>query len=206
MTELQQKKVVLSGRYGDKHPAILEVNAQLADTQRQLDLETAKALQTVKNEYDTAVLEERTFSTNLEAAKADVQDLSRKSVGYNVMEREAKSNRTIYESLLQREKELRVSSNSRSNNVRVIDHAEVPKAPIAPTGRRTWLTSIAIGFVLAVGVAFGLDYMNDTIKTPEDVTRRLNLPFLRPGAVGAAASGHPVLASAHVPHDFGEAF
>ena len=205
MQELQQKKVQLSGRYGDKHPAMLEVNAQLADAQRQLDLATAKALNTVKNEYDTAVLEERTYSQNLEAAKADVQDLSRKSVGYNVMEREAKSNRTIYESLLQREKELRVSSNSRSNNVRVVDRAEVPKSSLAPAGRRTWLTSIAIGLVLAIGVAFGLDYMNDTIKTPEDVTRRLKLPFL--GLVPAVRGDkHPVLASAHVPHDFGEAF
>ena len=69
--------------------------------------ETQKALQTVKNDYESALLAERTYGQNLEAAKADVQDLSRKSVGYNVMEREAKSNRTIYESLLQREKELR---------------------------------------------------------------------------------------------------
>ncbi len=205
LTELQQKKVQLSGRYGDKHPAILEVNGQIAETQRQLELETAKALQNVKNDYDSAVLQERVLAQNLEAAKEDAQDLSRKSVDYNVMEREAKSNRTIYESLLQREKELRVSSNSRANNVRIVDRAEVPKSPLAPTGRRTWLTSIAIGFVLAVGVAFGLDYMNDTIKTPEDVTRRLKLPFL--GLVPSVRGDkHPVLASAHVPHDFGEAF
>ncbi len=205
MSELQQQKVQLSQKYGEKHPSIVNVNAQIADTQRQLDLETAKELQSVKNDYDSALLEERTYAQNLEAAKADAQDLSKKSVGYNVMEREAKSNRTIYESLLQREKELRVSSNSRSNNVRIIDRAEVPRSPLAPTGRRTWLTSIAIGLVLAVGVAFGLDYMNDTIKTPEDVTRRLKLPFL--GLVPSVRGDkHPVLASAHVPHDFGEAF
>jgi len=203
--ELQQQKVQLSPRYGDKNPKIIDVNNQLVDTQRQLDLETAKALQTIKNEYDTAVLNERTLSQNVEAAKADAQDLSRKSVGYNVMEREAKSNRQVYESLLQREKELRVSSNSRANNVRVVDRAEVPKTPLAPTGRRTWLTSIAIGFALAIAVAFGLDYMNDTIKTPEDVTRRLKLPFL--GLVPSVRGDkHPVLASSHVPHDFGEAF
>src|SRR5204863_3936806 len=139
------------------------------------DLETAKALQTVKNDYESALLEERTYGQNLDAAKADAQDLSRKSVGYNVMEREAKSNRTIYESLLQREKELRVSSNSRSNNVRVVDRAEVPRSPLAAAGRRTWFTSIAIGLVLAIGVAFGLDHMNATIKTPEDVALRLKL-------------------------------
>ena len=82
----------------------------------------------MKNDYDTAVLEERTLSQNLEAAKADAQDLSRKSVGYNVMEREAKSNRQVYESLLQREKELRVSSNSRVE--------QRPRSWIAPRCRR----------------------------------------------------------------------
>jgi capsular exopolysaccharide synthesis family protein len=205
LIELQQQKVQLAERYGDKHPALQNAVAQLADTQRQINLEVTKALQSVKNDFDTAMLEERTLSQNLEAAKADAQDLSRKSVGYNVMEREAKSNRQVYESLLQREKELRVSSNSRSNNVRVVDRAEVPKSALAPTGRRTWLMSFAIGLIVAIGVAFGLDYMNDTIKTPEDVTRRLKLPFL--GLVPSVRGDkHPVLASSHVPHDFGEAF
>ena len=121
------------------------------------------------------------------------------------MEREAKSNREVYQSLLTREKELRVSANSRTNNVRVIDHAEMPKAPITPGGRRTWLISIVVGLVLSVAVALGLDYMNDTIKTPEDVTRRLKLPFL--GLVPSVRGDkHPLLASSHVPHDFGESF
>jgi succinoglycan biosynthesis transport protein ExoP len=205
LIELQHLKVQLSERYGDKHPALQNAIAQLQDTQRQLNLEVLKALQSIKNDYDTAVLEERTLSQNLEAAKGDAQDLSRKSVGYNVMEREAKSNRLVYESLLQREKELRVSSNSRANNVRVVDRAEVPKSALAPTGRRTWLMSFAIGLLVAIGVCFGLDYMNDTIKTPEDVTRRLKLPFL--GLVPSVRGDkHPVLASSHVPHDFGEAF
>ena len=205
LAELQQSKVQASQIYGEKHRTMIALNAQIVETQSQLNVETQKALQTVKNDYDSALLAERTYAQNLEAAKSDAQDLSRKSVGYNVMEREAKSNRTIYESLLQREKELRVSSNSRSNNVRIVDRAEVPKQPLAPAGRRTWLTSLAIGFVLAVAVAFGLDYMNDTIKTPEDVARRLKLPFL--GLVPSVRDDkHPVLASAHVPHDFGEAF
>ena len=135
-------------RYGDKHPALQNVNAQLAGHAAPARSRShRRRSSTIKNDYDTAVLEERTLAQNLEAAKADAQDLSRKSVDYNVMEREAKSNRQVYESLLQREKELRVSSNSRANNVRVVDRAEVPKAPLAPTGRRTWLMSLAIGLV-----------------------------------------------------------
>ncbi len=205
IADLQQQRVTLAEKYGEKWPAVQAVNAKLVEAHTQLEAETARAMQSIKNDYDTAVLEERTLSANLDAAKGDAQELSRKSVGYNVMEREAKSNRQVYESLLAREKELSVASNSRANNVRVIDRAEIPKAPITPGGRRTWLLSLAVGLALAIGVAFGLDYMNDTIKTPEDVSHRLKLPFL--GLVPAVRGDkHPVLTSSHVPHDFGEAF
>jgi succinoglycan biosynthesis transport protein ExoP len=205
LAELQRQKAQLAERYGDKHPEIQKVNAQLADEQRQLEAETTKALQTVKNEYERSLLEERTLAANLEEAKRDVQNLGRLSVGYNVLEREAKSNRAVYEALLQRENELRVASNSRANNVRIVEKAEIPKGPITPTSRRTWLLSLAVGLVASVAVAYGLDYMNDTIKTPEDVTRILKMPFL--GLIPSVRGDkHPVLASSHAPHEFGEAF
>jgi capsular exopolysaccharide synthesis family protein len=205
LAQLQRQKAQLADRYGDKHPEIQKVNAQLADEQRQLEAETSKALQTVKNEYERALLEERTLAANLEEAKRDVQNLGRLSVGYNVLDREAKSNRAVYEALLQRENELRVASNSRANNVRIVEKAEIPKGPITPTSRRTWLLSLAVGLVAAVAVAYGLDYMNDTIKTPEDVTRILKMPFL--GLIPSVRGDkHPVLASSHAPHEFGEAF
>src|SRR5581483_1983946 len=205
LIEAQRGKAQLQDRYGDKHPMMQKALSDLQEAQRQYDLEVGRAIQSIRNDYDTAVLEEQTMSRALEAAKGDAQDLSRKSVDYNVMEREANSNRQIYQSLLQRENELRVSSNSHANNVRVVDHAEVPKAPVTPTGRRTWRVSLGIGLVLAIAVAYGLDYMNDTIKTPEDVTRRLKLHFL--GLVPSVRGDkHPLLASARVPHDFGESF
>ena len=205
LNDLTAQKAKLAERYGAIHPQIIAVNGQISDAQAQLQAETSKALQSVKNEYDTSVLTEETLIKAFEGAKADSRDLTRKSVDYNVMEREARSVRTVYEALLQKQNELRVSSNSRANNVRVVEHAEVPKAPVTPTGRRTWLMSLVVGLVLAFGVAYGLDYMNDTIKTPEDVARRLKLPFL--GLVPSVRGDkHPVLASSHVPHDFGEAF
>src|SRR3954465_5853864 len=205
LIELQRDKARLLERYAEKHPQVINVNAALQDAQRQVDFEIARAVQSVKNEYETAVLQEQTLARNLEGAKSEAQDLNRKGIGYGVREREAKSNREVYQSLLTREKELRVSANSRTNNVRVIDRAEIPRGPITPGGRRTWLMSAVIGLVLAVGVALGLDYMNDTIKTPEDITNRLKLPFL--GLVPAVRGDkHPLLASSHVPHDFGESF
>src|SRR5262245_60742036 len=205
LTAAQTERVRTAERYGEKHPNMQKVNADVTEAQRQYELAVNRAASAIKNEFETARLEEQAYSRSLDAAKADAQDLSKKSVDYNVMEREAKTNRDIFQSLMTREKELRVSNNSRQNNVRVVDHAEVPGGPLTPTGRRTWLLSLAVGLALAVGVAYGLDYMNDTIKTPEDVTRRLKLPFL--GLVPSVRGDkHPVLASSHVPHDFGESF
>jgi capsular exopolysaccharide synthesis family protein len=202
--DAQRTRAQLSERYGEKHPQMAKAMTTLQEAQRQFELEVARAVQAIRNEYETAVLEEQSFVQALNAAKADAQDLSSKSVDYNVMERETQSNRQVYQSLLQKENELRVASNSQANNVRVVETAEVPKAPVAPAGR-AWPIALALGFVLATAVPFGLDYINDTVKTPEDVARRLKLPFL--GLVPSVRGDkHLVLASSHVPHDFGESF
>jgi succinoglycan biosynthesis transport protein ExoP len=205
LLELRRTRTELQAKWGPGHPRMKENATAIEEAERLILTETTRAIQTVKNEFDTAAQAERTLLSAVEASKADVADLGRKSVDYNVMEREAKSNHAVYDTLLQQEKELRVSSNSRANNVRIVDLAEVPKSPMAPAGRRTWLMSIAVGLALAVTVAFGLDYMNDTIKTPEDVNQRLKQPFL--GLVPSVRGDkHPLLASSHVPHDFGESF
>jgi capsular exopolysaccharide synthesis family protein len=202
--EMQAERVRLAQRYGERHPDLLKAAANVQEAERVYLLEVSRAAQAIKNEYDTTVLEEQTYAQNLNAAKADAQDLSKKSVNYNLMEREANSNRQVHQALLQRENELRVSSNSRANNVRIVDNAEVPKSPDGE-GQRSWPLGVAFGLVLAIAVPFMLDYINDTIKTPEDVARHLNVPFL--GLVPSVRGDkYPLLASSHVPHDFGEAF
>jgi polysaccharide biosynthesis transport protein len=201
----QRERAERSERYGDKHPEMQKAVAAVQEAQRQYELEVARAAQSIKSDYDTAVLEEQTLTHNLNAAKADAQDLSKKSVDYNLMEREANSNRQVYEALLQREKELRVSSNSRANNVRIADLAEVPKAPVGSGTGRAWPLGLALGLVLGIAVPFGLDYINDAVKTPEDVSKQLKMPYL--GLVpSVAGSDRLLLAAAGVPHDFGEAF
>jgi len=203
--EAQSERVRLSERYGEKHPELMKANAAVQEAQRQYELEVGRAAQAIKNDHETAILEERTFTQNLNAAKADAQDLSKKSVDYNVMEREATSHRQVYEALLQGENELRVSSNSRANNVRLVDKAEVPKGPSGDGSRRSWPMAIALALTLAIAVPFMLDYINDTVKTPEDVSKVLKQPFL--GLIPSVRGDkHLLLASSHVPHDFGESF
>lgn len=202
--QLQQERVRISDRYGEKHPEFIKNATQLANAERQLEAEIKRAAQNARSDYDAAVTQERVLAESLNEAKGAATALGRKGVDYSVLQREAESNRQIYNQLLTREKELRVVANSRTNNVRIVDRAQVPGDPYTPNHRTDWMYALAIGTLLGLGLAFGLDYLDDTIKTPEDVTRRLKLRFL--GLVPSVGGDRHPLLSGPVPHDFGEAF
>ncbi len=204
VNSLQQDRSRAAERYGEKHPDYQKAVTSLANAERQLEAEIRKAVQNTKNEYDAAVTQERELQRQMNESKAAATDLGRKGVNYAVLEREAESNRTIYNQLLTREKELRVVANSRTNNVRVVDRAEVPSTPFSPDHRRDWVYAIALGLALGLALAFGIDYLDDTVKTPDDVTRRLKLRFL--GLVPIVGGERHPLISGPVPHDFGEAY
>jgi capsular exopolysaccharide synthesis family protein len=207
VADLQRERAGLLERYGEKYPAVMDVNANILDAQRQLSLELAKAIDAVRNDYQSALTEERTLSRALEEQKSTAMDLSRKNVGYTVLEREAQSNRQVYEALLQREKELQVLANSQGNNVRLMDRAETPTVPFTPRPQRDLMLAVVAGLILAVGLVLAVDSLDDTIKTPEDVTRTLKLPFL--GLVPLITgenSTRPLLVNQEVSSGFGEAF
>jgi succinoglycan biosynthesis transport protein ExoP len=204
INELQQENSRVSERYGEKHPERQRVATALANAERQLEVEVGKAVQNAKNEYDAAVTQERVLLDSLNESKVAATDLSRKGVDYSALEREAESNRSVYSQLLTREKELRVVANSRTNNIRLVDRAEVPGAPFTPNHRRDWVYALALGLAFGLAVAFGIDYLDDTVKTPDDITRRLKLKFL--GLVPVVSGERHPLISGPVPHDFGEAY
>jgi len=204
LAHFQREKATLLERYGDKHPAVLKVNASLQDASRQLQLELAKAIDAMKNDYQSALAEERTLAAALEAQKREALDLNRKSVGYMMLEREAHSNRQVYEALLLREKELRVMANSRGNNVRITDRAEQPSVPFKPSPRRDLVSAVVVGSVLSLSLVFLLNYIDDTVKNPDDVTDKLMMPLL--GLAPKVTGAGPPLLSHGAPQEFGEAF
>ncbi len=204
LTDLLAGKTSLSAKYLPNHPEIQKLDLEIKNARETLTAQRARVIETVKNEYQTAVAQERSFNTSLEQQKNEAMDLDRKSGSYVVLQRQADSVRQLWQSLLQQQKELQVVSNSRSNNVQVTDRADVPGAPFSPNTRREWFTAILAGMLVAFGLAFGIEYLDDTVKTPEDVSKRLGLPLL--GLVPAIRGERVPLLSEPVPHDFGEAF
>jgi capsular exopolysaccharide synthesis family protein len=204
LNELTADKARLSSRYLPGHPDLQKIEGQIESARAALVAQRTRVIQSARNEYEAAVNEERSYAGQLEAQKGAAMDLDRKSGAYQILQRQAETNRTIYQSLMQQQKELRVVSNSRTNNVIVQDTAEAPGAPFSPNARRDWFTALMAGLLVALGLAFGLEYLDDTIKTPDDVTERLRLPLL--GLVPSVHGKRVPLLTETVPHDFGEAF
>ena len=204
LNDLERDRTRLAERYGERHPEMEAIRVGIANAERQLAAEIDRAVQTIRSEYEAASAQERELTRALDEQKTAAMDLNSKRIDYTVIEREADTNRELYNSLLQREKELQVIANSRANNVRIIDRAEVPGGPFTPNHRRDWMMALFFATLLGCAVAFGLDYLDDTVKTPEDISRRLKLRFL--GLVPSVSGDRHPLLSGPVPHDFGEAF
>jgi len=200
---LEADRARLSSRYGPQHPEMVKIDGQIAQARQQMKLEAAKVVEQLRSEYRAAAAEERSLSASLEEQKDAAMELDRKSASYSVLEREAETNRQVYQQLLQQEKELRVISNSRANNVQVIERG-TSAAQISPTPRRDWLVALVLATLLSLGLAFGVEYFDDTVRTPEDITGRLKLPLL--GIVPAVRGNKVPVLTGTVPHDFGEAF
>ena len=190
--------------FGSEYAGLKSARADLESAKRQLVSARRSVMESIRNDYNSALTNERSAQSSLEDAKGNQLDLNRKGIDYNKLQREAETTRGIYNSLLTQQKELMVVSNSRQNNVQVLERAEVPKVPYAPNPRREWLSAVLAGLAVAFGLAFGIEYLDDSVKTPEDITRRLKVPLL--GLVPAIRSDRVPLLTETVPHDFGEAF
>ena len=204
LAEYDAQLVAASGRYGARHPTIVKLRISIENATTRLREETARAIESIGNQYRAALSDENRLQAQLDEQMLAVQDLGRKEVGYSVLERGAESNRRVYESLLQQQKELQIIANSRANNVQLMDRAEPPVAPFTPNTRRDWFVAILAGLMMSLGLVRVFEYLDDTLKTPDDVARRLGLPLL--GLVPAVRGHRVPVMSGPVPHDFGEAF
>ena len=204
LADLQRQRALLTERYGDKHPEMVSLAASIHDVTQQLTAETAKAAETIRHEYESAVLEERTLAKALSDQQSVATDLDRRGVAYTMLERQAASNRQLYETLLQREKELQVLANSRGNNVRIVERATAPAAAATPDVSRSLTLALLVALVAAFGLVFVLDYLDDTIKAADDLTRKLGLPCLGLVPECRHPVDHPLL-SAGRSGQFGEA-
>jgi capsular exopolysaccharide synthesis family protein len=105
-------------------------------------------------------------------------DMGKETMEYRVLEREVQSNKRMYEILLTRLKEIDLSSSLNVNNISIIDRAEIPKKPAKPRVMLNIVLALIAGMVGGISLGFFVDYLDTTIKSPEDVKEILESRFL----------------------------
>lgn len=207
LSALQRKQVQLSEKYGERHPEMIEVQSSLQNAQLKLQGEVAKVVQSVRMEYQAAVAQEQSMTAALEAQKGEALAMNRKAIDYGVIQRDVDSNKQIYDSLLQRAKETGVSGELRTSNVRIVDPAETPVDPVSPRRALNILLGLFGGAFLGIGLAFFFEYLDNRVKTPEEIEQELGLPSLGliPMTAGVAGKANPLISDS-APPNFAEAF
>jgi capsular exopolysaccharide synthesis family protein len=175
---LQQKRQQMAETMLDKHPAMIEIDAEIAVVNKNLAEETDKVVQSIRNEYETAVAREEKLAGALGQQQRAVLDLNQKEIAYGALQRDAAGTQQIFETVLQRLKEAELSAELQTNNVRVLDAALVSRIPILPRAQLNMSVGIAFGLIVAVGLAFLLEYFNPRITRANDISDLLGVPLL----------------------------
>jgi capsular exopolysaccharide synthesis family protein len=176
--EYQEK----SSRFRPEYPDMVALRSRITELTKQINAEAGTVAggkaTTLGAEYRAALAAEQSLQGRLNQLKGSVLNLRGRSIQYNILQREVDTNRSLYDALLQRYKEIGVAGGIGRNQVSVVDRAEVPGGPFKPDLMLNLLIGFAVGLVTGLAAALGLEFLNDTVKTPEDVRDRLGLASL----------------------------
>ncbi len=158
---LRASRNALQSEYQDKlqtfkpaYPSMVELQSKINEIDRQIAAEVRAIKASLKGAYEGAVRQETETRNEVERLKAEALDLQKRLIQYNILKREVDTNRSLYNGLLQRFKEVEVAGGVGTNNIYIVDRAEVPGGPSSPNVRRSILLSLMLGLGLGFGAAY----------------------------------------------------
>ncbi|MGX5711662.1 GumC family protein [Sphingopyxis terrae subsp. ummariensis] len=181
--ELAQQRTI----FADDYPAVVSLQAQVANLDRSIAAETSRASQGNKEAYQAALRRERSLEAELGGLTERYNKQQRESIEMAILQREVDSNRQLYDGLLQRYKEIGAAGVG-TNNISVVDAAKIADRPSSPRLILNIALALFAGIALAGGLIFALEKIDSSVRDPQEVNARFGLPLL--GAVPEIA-GHP---------------
>ncbi len=183
--ELRKEYAKLQGQYNEllskfkpAYPRLKQIKASMEDIKKRIAEEENRILNSLKNAYLSAKETEQALQDNYKNKKKLAMKLNNKATQYKILNQEVKTNKQIYQSLLDRSKEIHASVGTELSNIRIVSQAERPLMPYEPNIPRNLLLALVVGSLGGVGSAFFLEYLDNTIKRVEEVSDRFGLPVL----------------------------
>lgn len=189
LTALQTKINELSiqsaqnvGRFGPDNPRTLDVQKQLAALQRQLDDGRKTLADKLKADYERAARDEQTLRAALEQSKAETKSeaiqQNQANVQFGLLQQDVQIAKNLYTEFLQKTNQAGVQLAEQHNNLQIIEPATLPVTPVGPNRLRMILTGFLLSLCFGIALALTIEYLDDTIKTADDVTQYLGLAAL----------------------------
>ena len=201
---LKERRGDLQAEYQEKlqvykpgYPAMQQLQRRIDELGDDIAGEIASIRASVKSRYEAKVREEAKLTQRISELKDEALTLQDRSTDYETLKREVETNRELYDGLLQRMKEVGVAAGVGENNISIVDAATVPAGPYKPSLAKNLAIAIALGSFFGVGLAFLLEMLDDTVKTAEDVEKRVGAPLL--GQIPKASAREHGIAEAEIP-------
>ena len=186
---MRQAKALLEAEYQEKrtlmkadHPDMLSLRSRIDELNRQIGIETTQVVGGRSNQllsdFQAAASAERALQARVSGLKGSVLNLRGRSIQYTILQREVDTNRALFDALLQRYKEIGVAGGIGTNLISIVDRGEVPSAPYSPRLVLNLLIGLIFGVLAGIGIAVALEFLNDTIKSRDDVRRKLGAACL----------------------------
>jgi len=176
--KLQIEAAELSVKYGPENPRVAEVEQKIKAYRDQI-AENRKTLEErLRADYERSTREEQSFRRALERAKGEAVQQNQAAIQYSIYESDVQTAKALYTDFLGKTKQADLQLAEQHNNLRVIEPAQAPGSPIGPMRLRTILIGLLVSLIGGVGLAFFLEYLDNTVKSVEDVVRVAQLPTL----------------------------
>jgi capsular exopolysaccharide synthesis family protein len=177
-------------QYGPNFPKVQRLQAQLKDLDQLIQKENVNTLNRIETDYREARQRELLLSQALDQQKGQANEMAERLVEYNIIKREAEANKALYDGLTTKLKEVGISAALQSSNIRVVDPAMIPAYPARPAKARNIALAFLVGLVGGIGLALMREYLDNTVKTPDDIETLARLPSLAVVPQFAAVNGN----------------
>nr|WP_246359623.1 polysaccharide biosynthesis tyrosine autokinase [Sphingomonas yantingensis] len=176
--ELAAEYRQLMVRFEPGYPAAQAIQSQIDQLDRSIAREESRVTGSLVADFREAKQREDALKAKVDQLKSSYLDLRRRSIQYNIYQQEVDTNRSLYDGLLQRFKEIGVAGGVGVNNIAIVDPADVPQKPSSPRLLLNLAIAILAGLILGTTIALGLEQIDEAIADPAEVERRLGLPLL----------------------------
>lgn len=176
--ELAAQYQQLMTQFEPAYPPARSIKSQIDQLDRSIAREEVRVTGSLQADFRQAQERESVLKARVERLKSEYMDLRDRSIQYNIYQQEVDTNRALYDSLLQRFKEIGVAGGVGINNVAIVDPADVPQRPSSPRLLLNLAIALLAGLLLGGLLAFVLEQLDESIDDPAEVERRLGLPLL----------------------------